>query len=310
MSKWRIVKKKSGHRYYFREFDSIDEMVGCRVSKEDREQIGNGADLNDIKVAMGRKKAADPEWYGHHEGNKGALKIARYAEAWAEGHKLINEASEGLDIACPRVKRRKRKRCLGPQGASVNMDQVWAGNLDRAWHTFKRETREGAGNQCVRFYVNVGGNCGISAKEMVWPAAAVAIAAKVLEQAGVPTEIIGCSAGENFAKHAKDKEYCSQLKTFPLKKEGEPLDLDRIIRFTCHAGIYRTVGFKVIFSVPGVRTTWGLGRARPFEWMAKKAGVKLPEGAIVGPFSEDCKTSEDALKWLTKTLKPFGLEEK
>jgi hypothetical protein len=285
-------------------------MVGCRVSKENREQIGNGYSIEQIKKATGKIKARDPEWYGHREGNKGALKIARYVEGWAEGHKLIEEASEGLNVACPRVKRRKRKRCLGPQGMTVNMDQVWAGNLDRAWHTFKRETRDGAGNQCVRFYVNVGGNCGISASQMVWSAAAVAIAAKVLEQAGVPTEIIGCAAGVHIGKKVKDGKEVSQLYTFPLKKEGEPLDLDRIIRFTCHAGIFRTVGFKVIASTPGVRSFSSLGQSKSFTSVARRAGIKLPAGAIVGPFSDDCKTSQQALAWLTKTLEPFGLEEK
>jgi hypothetical protein len=250
----------------------------------------------------------DTRFYGPG-GAARAKEIANWDTDWPEGREAYATAAEEVSGMVGTVKSRRRKRRYAIQGASLNLDR-WQQYDPRPWVQRYREVSDGPGTHTIRVVINGAASCNVDAKDYVWSAVAAAIVASKLEEAGYSVEIVNVMAVNNMINRI-DRKGKSQavVSIIPIKAEEEPVDIDRVLRFCAHPGVYRTLGFHAWMTSPIGKGREGNG-SLGYPWDASKAmkALGMDDGTVYAPHPNDCRTAKAAVEWLTKTLAPFGME--
>lgn len=192
------------------------------------------------------------DWLGIHGGTPAVERAVR--QGWPEGRAKAQRNIEALEL--PRVKSIKRQRTQAEAGDHLDMQRVYAGDLDRAWETTRRDLGISFKSPLVSLLVNVGGSSNVKAEEMFWRGAAALVACDALEQSGRRVEILAYNyAGDVYP----GAPYPDGLTVVKAKAHEGAVNLDQLASVIALAGFFRTYIFMAKL-VCDQRASPGFGR--------------------------------------------------
>ena len=161
-------------------------------------------------------------------------------EGWRNGLDLIQKVTDKVTAPTPKTVRRVQR--WQAQGDDVEMQRIWAGNLDYAWRGTHRDTRHGP--QRVRILVDAIESGGNGAEGMRWRGVAALKLCDLLTEAGYSVQVesvISCNDSSS------DRVF--KLRTI-VKEYEQPLDLLTLAATTAMPAFFRSL-----------MHTWGLAVA-------------------------------------------------
>lgn len=222
-----------------------------------------------------REKGADEKWYGGLTKTSQAVDLVR--EGWKDGLDKVNDLRNRLAGDVPTAVERKRKPVWADDGDDLDVDRALAGQWDSAYRTARRAWSQSP--TVVEIVAAWGGNCDRSAEELLWSGAAMAVATDILENAGYSVRLT--AAITSVESYGEEKALVQHR--IAIKDAGETLRADAIAGVVCHAGVFRTLGFRVILSTP-TRLGEGLGSQRSMKETKeefKRAGEWFDEKSTI-----------------------------
>jgi hypothetical protein len=238
-------------------------------------------------------------WYGGITKMEQATSILE--NGWAEGAEKAAFLKDSLQADLPKARTRKRKQTWLAEGDSLDVDRALAGNWDYAYRGTIREWS--AGVSCVTLNIGWGGNCNRTSEELFWSGAVMLCLSDILEGAGFSTKINAVIKLRIFENWSKQRY---SLNTVTVKDHGEPMRVDALAGVVCHAGIFRTYGFRTICNAPWDVSS-GLGQVsdgwEEMNRIIEESGFKPDPNTIN---VNDCYSREDAIREVTRILKGFN----
>lgn len=222
--------------------------------------------------------------------------IALLRDGWADGATKAQALAQ--EIGTPaQAKARRRVRCWADNGAELNIDRALRGEWERAYRGSRREMR--AGSTVIDLVVAWGGNASMTADHLFWGGATMLVLTDVLESAGYRVRLI---AADPVRHYEKDNTF--MWSSVVVKEASDPLSVEALAAVTCHAGVYRTLGFAAVGSTPvdihtGIGYTETIKKLRP---MLEAAG-EWSEGSIV---VEHAYNRETAVAEIAKAVGALG----
>jgi len=171
------------------------------------------------------------DWYGA-DCRTGKQVEQKLKEGWPEGRAKCEAMLAKIDTSSLTPIDRRRRFARSDQGDMVDMDYVYRGELDRAWHTTKRTPAYGP--QKVDILANMLCHGGESADVLFWRGAAAVALADKLEEAGYMVRIVVGFGGEY---QTSEKVSCR----ITVKEHGMPMDLATASAVTM-PGFFRAMG--------------------------------------------------------------------
>lgn len=227
------------------EFDFLSEMVDYGVqpcsNKANRNQRDGGYEFHEVAHLYINKKTKKRylnslEWYGVPFKNINDLIKRGWVEGLSRAQKIMNE------IELPVATSIRRKRSREDFGDELDIQAVYAGDLDRAWETTTKAVVSGTGT--VTVYVDLCYDHKKTADEMFYKGAVAIRLVDALEQAGYRVRVIGYMHVWKLYRRNTGGVH-NFLTTVVLKDYSETLDLSIMITTTGLSGFFR----KTIFDV-------------------------------------------------------------
>jgi hypothetical protein len=201
-------------------------------------------------------------WLGVEGGFAAVQEYVR--SGWKEGYERMVRMGEKLlpkelEVATAIASRRKRKRTMGEQGASVDMDRVWQGNLDRAWNQMRHVIKISTSPRNVGIFVDLGASAGVTAESLTWRGAVAVKLIDWLMKSGYSVSLyVGCcSIGNYYSKNSMASVHSVKIKDYQQQLSPEH------VAAACSTGFYRTYLFKSILcekEALQAKVVTGLGR--------------------------------------------------
>lgn len=201
---------------------------------------------------------SEPGWWG--PGMETPEDVNRALDSgWKEGAANMIQANKDLDIDI-RVSRPRRKRVRRAFGDTLDMQRVWAGDLDTAWAATERgESMLPLKHVCIALELN--GNGFRSGDSFMWRGAAALALADLISESGRMVKIMMYGVTERAYKDGKAHVY-----TVKVKDYTEPLDVERLAAAACMAGTYRHSIWRVRESRPDSGVASGYGQSVHGAW--------------------------------------------
>ncbi len=184
-----------------------------------------------------------PSWYGGLTHTDQAMDLLK--KGWAKGANRLGSYSQ--KVTPPEAKSIRRRPRWGDDGDDLDPDRAMRGQWDTAWRTTGR--RSVAGPTVVEVWGSFGGAGAQGAEELFWGGAGSVVLTNILEDAGYRVRLCAVT----FAEYGYRQ--FSLIKVI-VKEADESLRIDAVASIMCHAGVFRTLGFKAI-----LRTPWNVGSA-------------------------------------------------
>ncbi|QEG43451.1 DUF7192 family protein [Roseimaritima ulvae] len=224
------------------------------------------------------------DWFGRTDLTNFSELIEAMHRPWAYGQNVVDRMHrdlDGLQINKPKSHRR-RVRFSEDDGAEICYDRLRSGNP--FWRTTRRQLRTSL--KPVSVLINIGGNGGRTADELLWAASAGISTVEVLEAAGIRAEVFVCDAVSRCWHN------CTRggLFSMQVKAASDPLDRDTLIAATS-PWFFRNVFFSA-HTLPADDCSEGLGRHASLESMPTLINrvCSDPRRIII----ENCYTRSDA----------------
>jgi hypothetical protein len=242
-----------------------------------------------------RRAGANSAWYGGETTQAGLDKKMR--EGWGEGLKRIAKTAKSLGGDLGAVKARKRRRFLSEDEGELDVERLHAGD-----DLFLVDTRKewSAGNKYVQIASSWGGNAMVRADEMFFTGAIALILTNKLEDAGYRVRLTFTRVG-----HRQNEGFDYSIQQVIAKEYEEPLDVDGLATMACHAGVFRTYGFRASYENDG-EPAGNMGYSKDIlerEAVLKKHGW-LEEGAQTIRL---VRTAEEAIEEAQRILKALAV---
>ncbi len=161
----------------------------------------------------------------------------RLLTGWPEGERRAREMMRELEI--PRTRTTRRRRVRGDFGDHLDIQRVYAGSLDTAWETTRREVELGSAGLHVTLLVNIGCLIHRSIDSLFWRGAAALLIADALEASSRRCEIIAYSWSQGSYRDGSNA-----LTGITLKRFDQPLDTSTLIAATGFVGLVRWYVFR------------------------------------------------------------------
>ena len=196
----------------------------------------------------------------------------------------------------PRAKSRRRRPAWAEYGETVSVERILA-HEDECFRTMRPALRDGA-NVCVTLQASWGGACYVTAEEMFWSGATMLVLTDLLEESGFAVRLEAVSKTES-----PRGEYTHTA--IIVKDHGEPMRVDALASMVCHAGVFRSFGFRAVCESPFDQ---GSGLGHEIDWRQaqehmKRNGYK-PEGNAV--IVNAATYREDAIEEIKRVLTSLG----
>lgn len=220
---------------YFKSYDCLSDMTS---------EVVHSCQTYDLEKDRHNCKS----WYGADSIEEVIDIIER---GWSEG---LDKAQKDLSVVeLPRLTNVRRRRARASFGDDIDMQRVYAGDLDRAWGTTHREIGLNQTHQRAVIVCNVSTACSMSADEFFWRGAVTTMIADTLVNSGRPVKIVGYAWGRRAYTNGGDQKFIMTVKDY-----DEPMLPEKVIATLGFAGFFRYYGFKQILSAPQ-EATMGLG---------------------------------------------------
>lgn len=272
----------------FCHYDSVSQVMDAEIS--------NTENRDHYQETL--HESRDRGWFGdesHIRTGEQAIKVVNHG--WPEG---LERATRELDkIELPRLPSMRRKRMRGPDGDSLDIHRVNNGDLDRAWHTTKREPRLVHAGGKITLAVNYTVSAKQLPDEIFWRGALVAFLTDALERTGRRVQIVAHDHVYHFTEKLNSSyELCNSI---TVKHFHQPMTLDKIMSTCAYIGFSRTIGFKAILLQPEV-CRYSLGKVMRDSKLLPKV-IQDERPILIG----DDVTSLRAMKRAQQNiLAPFG----
>ena len=213
---------------------------------------------------------------------------------WQEGTERLEGMRKAPGLSTmPGVRDRKRKMRWADKGDDLNVDRALRGDWDTAWRTTRREIT--TGTLAVDLYSSWGGNCDKTAEQMFWTGAVMLVACDLLENAGYRVRLVATMGTESHACRGS----VSRIDVV-LKDDCEPLRIDALAGIVCHAGIFRTAGFKEMLRAPFDLGS-NLGHHIDIHSLPKELAITDPQALII-PDAYDQQTAIANIQDIVKRI--------
>jgi len=247
-----------------------------------------GSALDSTNAAM---PGRDESWYGSLAPL--ALVVPFLLTGWPEGVAVMRETLD--KIAAPRVQSVRRRGHWADQGDSVNLERMYAGDMEHAWRSTRRESSANAPR--IRLLCNVGARAEVSKGHMFYRGAAVSALTEALVAAGYMVEVWAVSRAAGIIP--------SKLVTHAVLIKGydAPLNLSVICATTAHIAVHRRLMFPARYRVA---VGEGLPRGEPGYSVALESaqacGLPTLPGERTFIVDYDVLSSSDANAWLREAV--------
>lgn len=294
---------KSGRKTYrVSVFDSLHDMLNVPVASHS---------FSHFRSTCVSRYGDQSDWWGV----PGADELATAIETgWTEGAEKIEKSIGKLDevfLQAPAQKQMRRRRARSDQGDSIDMQRVYAGQLDQAWSRMIPAERDGK-KLFVDVVVNVASHCGRNQSEFFWRGALAIQIADALEARGVRVRILAGHLGQSVyycdpqveCGEDTETETTSAAIFGTVKNYDEPVNKPHLAAMLSLAGVFRTVMWKPWFSHVN-REVAGLGRPDTFaanEKIAEHIGAGKSDCILV----ENVWTESKAKELLEKIINDYS----
>lgn len=265
----RTYRTEEDTRGAFIETGRLSEYV--EAARQGAKVAGCKANERHAEYAMTR----NPGSWDDNTSYKKALDLA--TTGWAAGRDKLQQFAETLQANLPEPKSIRRKARWSDDGDEIDMQRVYAGQLDRAWRGPRRVTRSAP--RVISILGPIGQNCGYSAEQLFWSGAAAVVLADLLEEAGYRVALYGVINSWIWGSSNRDTHIVE------VKGADEPMALDTVALAYCHGGFFRRVGFNALTHAP-----WdigsNLGQARHSKAQLEEACQRAYDAGLMSEIPE------------------------
>lgn len=281
-------ENRDGQRLLLRTFDSFGDLV--RYASQP----------NDVVSPKSRRPAKGSHWDMGADFNE----TVRLAEkGWPEGLKLIDRIRARLESVTSSATFRPETN-WDVAGDFVDIGRFVSG-VPECMGTFdESEQQQQTTGKIVRVVVNCAASSGVDASAMARRGAAAGALIDALESVGRSCEIVLLCAN---GMRGSWLEYL-----VPVKRAGEPLELDRLAMMLCHPTVYRRLFFSC-FELESASTrrthnvcaSGGYGHVDSGRYLIDaREDIIVPDMLLYSRGDDDSAL----LKWVFSELKKQGVE--
>jgi hypothetical protein len=184
----------------------------------------------------------DAEWYGVRRENKlgeqAGMTVARLVrDGWPEGVRLMEQVQS--QIAPPQARSIRRRAQWSDQGDDLNLQRLYAGNIDRMWHMTTKQISTGPSR--IRIIVDSIAPAVEEADRMRWRGVAALKLADILTSAGYTVQVESAFTGYGGGDNPRVQSGKRTLRVI-VKPYSAPLDLNSLAATTALPGFFRALG--------------------------------------------------------------------
>lgn len=248
---------------------------------------------------LSRGEATNHDWCGTMddrlptEGNAADTVKRLIREGWTRGTALMSKVQSKIDVPQP-ISIRRRGRWTDA-GDDIEMQRVYAGNLEQAWRRTVRAS--GRGPARVRILVDSIAYGGVDSAKMRWRGVAALVLADALIGAGYSVQLesvmVGSGEGNEYRGSVIVKDYQS------------PLDLPALAATTALPAFFRALWHTWHF-VAAPTGISGAGYGVDVATVNKFADDDSNAVAFIA--GQDICDSSDASRWITAAVKQLDGE--
>lgn len=271
-----------------------DNIIGIYSLKEYVDEIKNG------KCHNARNKAYRDSFHAknHEHGWMGLEDFAKESESstnatlraieegWPQGVKLMGGTSSLIDLPIPRSIR--RRMAWTDHGDEIEMQRVWAGNIDQAW---RRSIRmDSVGPQRVRILVDSIASGAMDAETMAWRGIAAMRLCDLLTDAGYNVQVESV-----FTGRADGKYYHLSV---TVKEYQAPLDLASLSATTALPSFFRALGHEWHY----IAAPKSIGENYGYSLPGTQLEHFKTDDCVTTFLVEDVNNAEDAASWIKNAV--------
>ena len=214
-------------------------------------------------------------------------------QGWGRGVDLMQQVAS--EVALPTPQNIRRRSRWADQGDDVEMQRIWAGNIEGAWR--KMHKASGLGPQRVRILVDSLASAGVDAEEMRWRGVAAMRLADALITAGYSVQV------ESVFEGHRDDKY--RLRVI-VKDYTAPLDLSSLAATTACPAFFRQLGHEWQFVPTKHRTSAGY---YVINAEADRFADADDEEAPIFLAGQSIKNAKQATRWVTECVNNLQPQE-
>jgi hypothetical protein len=244
-------------------------------------------------------------WFGTEPEN--VVPYSKGERVWRHG---LDRMSSLVAADLAGISSIRRVKTRGDFGDFIDMQRVYAGQLDRAWDTTTRVRATGVGRVVTTVMVNIGGNCHEAPDAFFWRGAAAVRLCDALERSGRSVRIVLFSHIKRLFEGYRDEHTVIGV---VFKREGESIDIHSLTVATALSGWFRYWMFRALQSFP-MRATGDLGcsqhhRAGPVNFDAVPATMREMAGDAGTVMVDSITCGAEANAFLQKMVDWFNTPE-
>ena len=237
------------------------------------------------------------EWFGmpaiaQHAPNKYAADML--TNGWHEG---VERMQSAIDALTPPPSIGTRRRAVwSDAGDSIDMQRVYAGNLDAAWRKCTRQSARAP--RPVTIWLPMALPSTTAADVIFWRGAAVAVLADTLQQAGYSVAVNGYMNGLLMTTSKDSRTHPQIDMTLTIKPHRSPMDLGTLAAATALPSMVRGIYYAAVCiagSIDGHKIKAGLSYHSD-----RNEYADMQPGDIGG--ARTVSTQADAQRWIADSM--------
>jgi hypothetical protein len=201
-------------------YDSLDELTRERVSAVNRDHGDVGVTQFGSVQKFGVRTRAELD------------QLTR--DGWEVGARRI--AQLGRQLVAPKLKNVRRVRLRADFGDSLDIQRVYAGELDRAWDRTRRDIISSKVGNALTIAVNLSASWDYDADDLFWSGAAAVRLVDLLTQSGRSVRVLGYAGSYGIFEDSRVRHAHA---VFVAKEYTDPADLAKLATVLAHAAFFR-----------------------------------------------------------------------
>ena len=235
MAKTAATKTKADTADDLISFGSVDDLLACALDGPEAR-----IPSHDARIDAWLSDRSDLEWNGLGT-MRGRDTVTTLRNGWPEGAQRIAEGVGSIEApALVSVRRRVRR---GSEGDEVDMQRVWAGDLDHAWARCVPVSV--VAPRRVRIIVDMCANGMANARELFWRGAAGVALGDALCEAGYGVTMASAFAADE-SENGRTGRYGRWGVYVTTKPYEAPFSAVAMAAATACAGFFRVAGFAAM----------------------------------------------------------------